>query len=149
MLGKNALLAAIGFLLLAVLFGCTAPLAVQGLSSAGPVAFSSTSYGQGDSAWLARYDDVVQATLHAAQMLALEVEKKEIGEDHAFFRFIDGMGKKLDARIERRTETVTYARFSVGLFGSRTVGQLLVRQIIYELQTEDKFLRDFEPVEVD
>jgi hypothetical protein len=147
MLEKAVLIVAVLCLFLVALFGCTAPLAVQGLSSAGPVAFSSTGSGQGDSAWLARYDDVVQATLHAAQVLALEVEKKEIGEDQTFYQFMDGMGKKLDVRIERRTETVTYARFSVGMFGSRTVGQLLVRQIIFELKKEGNFLRDLEPVE--
>ena len=122
---------------------------MQGLSSGVPVAFSSTGRGKGDSAWFARYDDVVQATLHAAQVLALEVEKKEIGDDRSVFQFIDGTGKTLDARIERRTETVTYAHFSVGLFGSRTVGQLLVRQIIFELNKEGKFLRDMVPVEAD
>ena len=146
---RRILLAPVLLLLLAVLFGCTAPLALQGLGSAGPVAFSSTGSGSGDSAWLARYDDVVEATLHAAQVLALEVEKKETGEDQAVYRFIDRMGNKLDARIERRTETVTYARFSVGMFGSRTVGQLLVRQIIFELQKEGKFLRDLGSVESD
>ena len=146
---RRILLSPVLLLLLAVLFGCTAPLALQGLGSAAPVAFSPTGSGGGDSAWLARYDDVVQATLHAAQVMALEVEKKEIGDGQAVFQFVDRMGKKLDARIERRTETVTYARFSVGLFGSRTVGQLLVRQIIYELNKEGKFLRDLEPVEAD
>ena len=149
MFGKKAFSASVIFLSSVVLWGCTAPLALHGLGSATPVAFSSSGSGSGDSAWLVRYDDVVQATLHAAQVLALEVKKNEIGEDQAVFQFIDGMGKKLDARIERRTETVTYARFSVGWFGSRTVGQLLVRQIIFDLHKEGKFLRDLKPVEAD
>ena len=149
MFGKKAFLETAFFLSLTVLWGCTAPLALHGLGSAAPAAFSSAGSGKGDSAWLARYDDVVQATLHAAQVLALEVERNEIGEKQAVFQFIDSVGNKLDARIERRTETVTYARFSVGLFGSRTVGQLLVRQIIFELRKEGKFIRDLEPVEAD
>jgi len=149
MLEKRIFLPAVFFMSLTVLFGCADPLVLGGLGRTAPVAFSSTGIGQGDSAWLARYDDVVQATLHAAQVLALEVEKKEIGDDRSVFQFIDGTGKTLDARIERRTETVTYAHFSVGLFGSRTVGQLLVRQIIFELNKEGKFLRDMVPVEAD
>ena len=79
----------------------------------------------------------------------INLEKKEIGEDQTVFRYIDSRGKKIDIKIERRSETVTYARFSVGLFGSRTVGQLLVRQIIFELNKEGKFLRDMVPVEAD
>jgi len=148
-LDKKVFLAAVFCMSLTLLGGCAPPLALQGLGSATPAAFSSTGSGSGDSAWLAHYDDVVQATLEAAQVLALEVEKKQIGEDKAAFKFIDGMGKKIDARIERRTDTVTYARFSVGWFGSKTVGQLLVRQIIFELNKEGKFLRDMVPVEAD
>ena len=149
MLDKNVLLAAVFCLLLTVLYGCAAPLALQGLGGTAPAAFSSTGSGSGDSAWLAGYDDVVEATLAAGQVLSFKVEKKEIGEDQTVFQFIDGMGKKLDVLIERRTETVTYARFSVGLFGSKSIGQLMVRQIIFELNKDDKFLRDWHPVEAD
>ena len=149
MLDKNVLLAAVFCLLLTVLCGCTASLAVQGLGSATPVAFNPTGSGKGDSSWLARYDDVVQATLNAGQVLSLELEKKEIGKDQTVLQYVDGKGKKLDVLIERRTETVTYAWFSVGLFGSRTMGQLMVRQIIFEMNEEGKFLRDWQPVEAD
>ena len=38
-----------------------------------------------DSSWLARYDDVVQATLHAGQVLSLKLEKEVIGEDQTVF----------------------------------------------------------------
>lgn len=149
MLGKKVFLAAVFCISWMVLWGCAPPLALQGLGSAAPVAFTPGGSGEGDSAWLARYDDVVEATLHAAQMLALEVAQTQIGEEQAAFIFVDGRGNKLNIHIERRTETVTYARMSVGWFGSRTVGQLLVRQIIFELQKEGKFLRDLEPVEAD
>ena len=149
MLEKGVLIVAALCLFLMALFGCAAPLVLQGLGSITPAAFHSSGSGEGDSAWLARYDDVVQATLHAAEVLSLKVEKKEIGEGQAVFQFMDGKGKKLDVRIEHRTETVTYARFSVGLFGSRAIGQLLVRQIIFELNKEHKFLRKGRPVEAD
>ncbi len=68
-------------LLFAGLTGCTAPIAMQGLSSTSPVAFNAIGRGKADSAWLARYEDVVQATQRAGQALSLILEKKEIGED--------------------------------------------------------------------
>ena len=149
MIEKSVVLRAVFCLLLTGLCGCAAPLALQGLGSATPVAFNATGMGTGDSAWLARYDDVVQATLRAGEVLSLNLEKKEIGEGQTVFRYIDGMGKKMDILIERRTETMTYARFSVGVFGSKSMGQLMVRQIIFEVKAEGKFIRDGHPVEAD
>jgi len=73
---KNMALPALFCLLLTCLCGCTAPLALQGMSSGVPVAFNSTGRGKGDSAWFARYDDVVQATLDAGQKLSFELEEK-------------------------------------------------------------------------
>lgn len=136
-------------LLLTGLCGCAGPLAVQGLGSAAPVAFNSTGMGEGDSAWLAHYHDVVQATVRAGEVLSLKLEKEEIGKDQAVFQYMDNKEKKLDIWIERRTETMTYARFNVGMFGSKSMGQLMVRQIILELNEEGKFLRDWHPVEAD
>jgi len=148
-LGKKVFVAAVFCMSWMLLWGCAPPLALQGLSSAAPVAFTPGGSGKGDSAWLARYDDVVEATRLAAQVLALEVTQTQIGEDQTAFIFVDGRGNKLNILIERRTDTVTYARMSVGWFGSRTVGQLLARQIIFELNRDGKFLRNLEPVEVD
>ena len=91
---KSVVLGAVFCLLLTGLCGCTAPLALQGLGSATPVAFNATGMGTGDSAWLARYDDVVQATLRAGEVLSLNLENNEIGEDQTVFRYIDGKGKK-------------------------------------------------------
>ena len=53
----------------------------------------------------------------------------------------------MEVLIERRTETMTYARFDVGLFGSKSMGQLMVRQIIFEMTLADKFIRDWHPAE--
>jgi hypothetical protein len=149
MIEKSVVLPAVFCLLLTGLCGCAGPLAMQGLSSTTPVAFNSTGRGKGDSSWLARYDDVVQATLRAGEVLSLKLEKKEIGEDQTIFQYIDNKGNKLDILIERRTETMTYAHFSVGLLGSKSMGQLMVRQIIDEMNTEGKFLRNWHPVEAD
>ena len=87
MIEKRVVLRAVFCLLLTGLCGCAAPLALQGLGSATPVAFNATGMGEGDSAWLARYDDVVQATLRAGEVLSLNLEKKEIGEDQTVFQY--------------------------------------------------------------
>ena len=136
-------------LFLACLCGCTAPLAMQGLGTGVPVAFSGTGKGQGDSAWFARYDDVVQATLRAGEKLSFKLEKKMIGADQSDFNYFDEKGKKLEIVIERRTETLTWARFNVGLFGSTSIGRLMARQIVVEMAEADKFLRDWHPAEGD
>jgi hypothetical protein len=146
---KNMVLPALFCLLLTSLCGCTAPLALQGMSSGVPVAFNSTGGGKGDSAWFARYDDVVQATLDAGQKLSFKLEKKTIGIDQSALNYIDEKGWKLEILIERRTETVTLAQFNVGLYGSKSIGRLMARQIVIEMAEAGKFLRDWHPAEDD
>ena len=140
---------ALFLLLLMSLCGCTAGLAMQGLSSGAPVAFNATGSGKGDSAWYARYDDVVQATLRAGEKLSFQLKKKNIGKDRTDFNFVDGRGSKLGILIERRTETLTRIRFNVGLFGSESIGRLMARQIIVEVADANDFLRDWHPTEDD
>jgi len=140
---------ALFLLLLMSLCGCTAGLAMQGLNSGAPVAFNATGRGKGDSAWFARYDDVVQATLRAGEKLSFKLEKKNRGKDRSTFNFTDDKGTKLGILIVRRTETLTWARFNVGLFGSASIGRLMARQIIVEVAEADDFLRDWHPTEDD
>ena len=149
MIKNNVVTPALFLLLLMSLCGCTAGLAMQGLSSGSPVAFNATGSGKGDSAWYARYDDVVQATLRAGEKLSFQLQKKNIGKDRSDFNFVDGKGAKLKILIERRTETLTRARFNVGLFGSASIGRLMARQIIVEVAEAEDFLRDWHPTEDD
>ena len=136
-------------LIFAGLSGCAAPLAMQGLGSTSPVAVSYIGGGKGESFWLARYDDVVQATQRAGQTLSLKLRKKMIEKDQATFKYIDDKGKQLDVLIERRTDTMTYTRFDVGLFGSKSMGRLMVRQTIFEMSEAGTFLRNWHPTEAD
>jgi hypothetical protein len=129
--------------------GCTTSIALQGLSSGAPVAFNSAGRGKGESAWLASYDDVVQATVRAGKALSLELEEKENRTDRSVFDFIDEMGNELDVLIERRTATVTYVRFNVGPFGTTSIGRLMARQIVFEMIESGTFLRKFHPEELD
>ena len=149
MIKKNIVIPALFCLFLSCLCSCAAPLAMQGLSSGVPVAFNSAGRGKGDSAWFARYDDVVQATLDAGQKLSLTLEKKTIGKDQSALKYIDDRGSKLEILIERRTEKVTWARFNVGFFGSTSIGRLMARQIVIEMAEAGKFLRDWHPAEDD
>jgi hypothetical protein len=147
MLKKIVVTPTLIFLLLMSLYGCTAGLAMPGLSSGSPVAFNATGRGKGDSAWFARYDDIVQATLRAGEKLSFQLKKKNIGKDQSEFKFVDAKGKKIEMLIERRTETLTWARFNVGLLGSTSIGRLMARQIIVEVAEAKDFLRDWHPEE--
>ena len=150
MIKKNVITPAVSLLVLMSLCGCTAGLALQGLSSGAPVAFDAKGRGKADSAWYARYDDVVQATLRAGEKLSFKLEEKNIGTDRSAFNFVDDKGKKLEILIERRTETVTWVQFNVGRFGgSVSIGRLMARQIIVEVAEANDFLRDYHPTESD
>ena len=149
MIKKIVVTHALFLLLLMSLCGCKVGLAMQGLGSGAPVAFNATGSGKGDSAWLALYDDVVQATLRAGEKLSFELEKKNIGQDRSDFSFVDERGAKFGILIVRRTETLTWVRFNVGLFGSSSIGRLIARQIVVEVAEANGFLRDWHPTEDD
>ena len=130
MMHQNKARPALFCLLLACLCGCAPPLSVQNVGTNVPTVFSSTGSGEGDSAWYARYEDMLQATLDAGENLSLELIEKTIGTDQSVLNFIDDQGSKLDITIERRTDSVTRVHFDVGFFGSTSMGRLMARQII-------------------
>jgi hypothetical protein len=144
---KNAILLVALCPFYLTLWGCAAPLAVQEIGSISPVAFSHIGDGGGDSSWLAHYEDVVEATKRAGKALSLKLDKKKPGKDKIFFHYVDDKGNQLNVLIERRTTTMTNARFDVGLFGTRSMGHLMIQQIIFELKQADAFLRDWQPAE--
>jgi hypothetical protein len=125
--------------------GCLSPVALNTMGVAGsnaPVAFNHSGGGQGESFWLANYDDVIEATLRAGETLALEVKERKIEKDQAFIRFYDAKKEKIDLSIERRSDTMTSIKFDVGWFGSVAFGRLMARQIISELNESESFLED-------
>ena len=124
----------------AAVYGCTAPLAVQGISGVSPVAFSYMGQGKYESSWLVRYEDARLATLRAGRKLGMVVKKEEIGKAHALYRFEDSLENPLIIKIERRTETLTWIRFDVGFFGEKSVGRLMARQIKIEIMDMGAFL---------
>lgn len=129
--------------------GCLSSIGASTLGSAGskaPVSFSREGVGKGESYWLAQYDDVVEATVRAGEVLSLTVDKKELEEDQAFFRFSDDKARRIDLFIERRTATMTSIRFNVGRSGSVAFGRLMARQIINELDKSGAFLEEYTSV---
>ena len=140
-----ALRIALGFALIWHV-GClaSAPISQMGRAAGGaPVSFGSLGGGEGESFWLARYDDVIVATLRAAEALSLEVKTKKIEQDRTFFRFYDTQAENIKLVIERRTATMTAIRFDVGWFGSMAFARLMARQIIFELDESGSFLEDW------
>ena len=134
------------FIVLVFNVGCLSPVAINTMGTAGsnaPVAFSNEGGGQGESFWIAKYDDVVAATLSAGETLSLELKEKRIENDQSFFRFQDVKNERIDLFIERRTDTMTSIKFNVGWFGSVAFGRLLARQIINELNESGSFLEDW------
>ena len=146
---NNYGLTAVLSLYLILLIGCATSIPLHGLTSGTPVAFSSTGRGRGDSAWLARYDDVVQATLRAGEALSLKLDQKEFGSDQSSFKFVDEKGNNLKIVVKRLTATLTYARLNVGLFGSTSAARLMARQIVFEMIEAGTFLRKWHLEELD
>ena len=134
------------FIVLVCNVGCLSPVAINTIGTAGssaPVAFNNEGGGRGESFWIAKYDDVIAATLRAGETLSLELKEKRIENDQAFFRFYDVKNERIDLFIERRTDTMTSIKFNVGWYGSVAFGRLLARQIINALNESDSFLEDW------
>jgi hypothetical protein len=137
------------FIVLVCGAGCISPIPFTTAGASGgssAVSFENEGGGRGESFWLARYDDVVAATLRAGEALSLELQEKTIEDDQTFFRFYDGKKERIGLTIERRTDTMTSISFNVGWFGSVAFGRLFARQIIFELQESGSFLEDWTPL---
>lgn len=121
--------------------GCaTAVPIVAGAAGSTPVVGQYLDQGEADSFWIARYDDVVQATLRAGETLSLELDHEETGEDHTELHFSDDHDQEIVLIIERRTESVTRVHFDAGSQEFAGFARLLAQQIIQELRNADAFL---------
>jgi hypothetical protein len=126
--------------------GCIAPIPLTRMGASGgtsAVSFENEGGGRGESFWIAKYDDVIAATLHTGEALSLELQEKRTENDQTFFRFYDGKKERIDLIIERRTDTMTSINFKVGWFGSVAFGRIVARQIIFELNKSESFLEDW------
>ena len=99
--------------------------------------------GKSDSFWIARYDDIVQATLRAGEKLSLTLKEKEIEEGKTRLLFVDDQDHEISILIERRTESVTRGRFEVGSNENLGSARLFGQQLIDEINDAGAFLVDW------
>jgi hypothetical protein len=126
--------------------GCAVPAASMispALSSGVPVVAQGSGGGQADSFWVARYDDVVQAALRAAEKLSLDLEEKLVEDDRTTLRFADSKSKEVELVIELRTATVTRVDFDPKETVSVGMARLLGQQMAHELDDAGAFLVDW------
>lgn len=128
-------------LLLFACGGCVATVPiVTGVAGAVPVVRQHFGQGEEDTFWIARYDDVVKATLRAQEKLSLKIKDKKIKKKHAELTLTDNRDQKIVLQIEPLTETVTRVHFDAGSQAFAGFAHLLARQIVQELKDEDAFL---------
>ena len=137
---KNAVMLAALCILLASTYGCTACI----VGSAGPAGASATEagvtrseMGRVTSFEIAQYEDVIEASRLAAENLALDLKEEKIEDNRASFRYLDDKDQKIDLLIERRTDTLTYIRVDVGIFGPQGLALLTLNQILNELAEDE------------
>lgn len=117
----------------AVVTGCTVPPNMGSFETSSPVAFNFLTGRRIESAWLARFDQVVKAVDGAAESLKLNAVEREVGPDGIRYRFRDGRADQFRLVVEPRTPAVTSVLIEVGDGGSVAVARLFGRQIILEL----------------
>ena len=128
--------------------GCLSPLAIGTIGGAGSnAAFSNSGRGKAESFVIAKYDDVIAATLRAVEALSLEVKEKRIENGQAFYRCYDAKQKRIDLFIEYRSDTMTSVIINVGWFGSVAFGRLMARRILFELNESKDFLENWTHIE--
>ena len=128
--------------------GCAVPVASvvsPAVSSGAPVVGQRSQDGRDDSFWIARYDDVVQAALRAAEKLSLDLEEKIVENGRTSLRFADSKSKAINLVMELRTETVTRVSFDPGNPVAAGMTRLLARQMAKELDDAGAFLVDWGP----
>ena len=136
------------FIVLTCNVGCLSPLAIGTIGGAGSnAAFSNSGRGKAESFVIAKYDDVIAATLRAVEALSLEVKEKRIENGQAFYRFYDAKQKRIDLFIEYRSDTMTSVIINVGWFGSVAFGRLMARRILFELNESKDFRENWTHIE--
>ena len=124
-------------ILLASSYGCTTACLVGSAATVGAGATEAGvtrfEMGRVTRFEIAQYEDVIEASRLAAENLALDLKEEKIEDNRASFRYLDDKDQKIDLLIERRTNTVTYIRVAVGIFGPQGLALLTLNQILDEL----------------
>lgn len=123
------------------LVACTAP-AVSLLSpavSSAPSVVDFIGDDVSESFWAATRPDVAEAARQAGQAYDLDLTRDETGDERVLLVFVDEAGASIRLRIERRTNVLTFVKFT----GPSGMASLLSRQMVAELRTVDAFLIDW------
>jgi hypothetical protein len=128
-------------ILLASSYGCTTACLVGSAATVGAGATEAGvtrfEMGRVTRFEIAQYEDVIVASRLAAENLSLDLKEEKIEENRASFRYLDDKDQKIDLLIERRTDTLTYIRVDVGIFGPQGLGLLTLNQILSELAEDE------------
>lgn len=123
-----------GAIFLSFSSGCTPGVLISGMSSA--QSGVSHAIGPGSkviSYQIVNFENAVQATIRAAEVLALENKKTDIRESQAEFRYADEKDQNIDIIIVRRSATMASIEVDAGFFGPGGLTRLVLLQIIKEL----------------
>ena len=138
---KKAVMLAVLCILLASSYGCTTACLVGSAATVGAGATEAGvtrfEMGRVTRFEIAQYEDVIVASRLAAKNLSLDLKEEKIEENRASFRYLDDKDQKIDLLIERRTDTLTYIRVDVGIFGPQGLGLLTLNQILSELAEDE------------
>ena len=121
--------------------------AVGAIGGASPVAMNLVGKGKVESYWVARYADVVDATVRAGQVLSLELLEKTVEAERTSFWYGYSKGAKAEILVEHRTATMTSVQIDFGMSGSIAFARLMGREIAVELAKAGAFLEDVSPDE--
>ena len=128
-------------ILLASSYGCTTACLVGSAATVGAGATEAGvtrfEMGRVTRFEIAQYEDVIVASRLAAENLSLDLTEEKIEENRASFKYLDDKDQKIDLLIERRTDTLTYIRVDVGIFGPQGLGLLTLNQILSELAEDE------------
>lgn len=131
-------------LLLTSSTGCTAATLISGLGAAPSGVSSSSGFGSKVQSYqIVHYDDAVKAALEAADTLALENTRKDIGENRAELRYIDEKQKVIDIVLERRTAATTFIQVDAGIFGPKGMTRLVLLQILNKIGEAGAYLEEW------
>jgi len=123
-------------ILLASTYGCTACIVSSAATvGAGAADAGVTNFEMGRVTRfeVAPYEDVIEASRRATEELSLDLDKEKLEEDRASSSYLDDKDQRIDLLIERRTETITYIKVDVGIFGPKGLGLLVLNKILIEL----------------
>lgn len=133
---RNALMLAVLCILWASTYGCTACMVSSAATVGAGAADAGVTHfdmGRVKRFEIARYEDVIEASRRATEDLSLDLKKEKLEENRASFSYLDDKDQRIDLLIERRTETITYIKVDVGIFGPQGLGLLVLNQILHEL----------------